>query len=252
MPNTQVIQSPSLYTNNLQVSYASTTTLSVAAGQKRDNTNVADMFTSTATTVSIASTGANALDTGTIAASTVYYLHMIFNSKAPATVGAFVLSLSATAPTLPAGYDVFALHGYMITTAGSVITKFYTTGAGSDRSLFWDTSIATALTTGSPGTVTGTPTAVSLAVGVPPIDGLAARLTVNYVPATAGDQVVITPGASAATVGPRVIGSVAAKANSGQLLVVSKLITSVPSVMYNNSAASGATAIWIDGFDYSV
>lgn len=63
--------------------------------------------------VSGASSGANGLDTGTIAASTCYYVFVIWNSGSNTTAG--LVSLSATAPTLPAGYDYFARVGAIIT-----------------------------------------------------------------------------------------------------------------------------------------
>lgn len=64
-------------------------------------------------TISGASAGANGLDTGTIAVSTWYYLFVIWNSGSNTTAG--LMSLSATAPTLPAGYDYFARCGAILT-----------------------------------------------------------------------------------------------------------------------------------------
>lgn len=53
-------------------------------------------------TVNSLATGAGGLDTGALAGSTWYYVHRIYN---PATgVRSGLLSLSATAPTLPSGY----------------------------------------------------------------------------------------------------------------------------------------------------
>jgi len=60
-------------------------------------------------TINTATTGANGLDTGTLAASTYYVAHVIYNPSTNTVAG--LLSLSATAPTLPSGYTMFAAAG---------------------------------------------------------------------------------------------------------------------------------------------
>lgn len=60
-------------------------------------------------TGNINATGANGLDIGTLAASTWYYVHLIYNPNT--TTVAALFSLSATAPTLPGGYTFFARVG---------------------------------------------------------------------------------------------------------------------------------------------
>lgn len=55
----------------------------------------------------------NALDTGAITASTWYAVHIAYNG----TTAIGILSLSATAPTLPAGYTFFARVGWIRTDA---------------------------------------------------------------------------------------------------------------------------------------
>ena len=62
-------------------------------------------------TVAGTSVGANGLDTGTIAASTWYSLWVIWNG----TTTAGLMSLSATAPTLPSGYTHKARVGWIRT-----------------------------------------------------------------------------------------------------------------------------------------
>lgn len=62
-------------------------------------------------TIAGTSVGANALDSGTIAASTWYSLWAIWNG----TTTAGLISLSATAPTLPAGYTHKARVGWVRT-----------------------------------------------------------------------------------------------------------------------------------------
>jgi len=67
--------------------------------------------TSVNVTISTASTGANALDAGTIATATWYYIFIIYNGSTIAGL----MSLSATNPTLPATYTYFARVGAIST-----------------------------------------------------------------------------------------------------------------------------------------
>lgn len=64
---------------------------------------------SVSATGNINTTGANGLDTGTLAASTWYNLFLIYNPTTQTTAALF--SLSATAPTLPSGYTFSARVG---------------------------------------------------------------------------------------------------------------------------------------------
>jgi hypothetical protein len=70
-------------------------------------------------------TGANGLDTGSLADSTAYAVHLI--AKANGAV-AGLLSLSATAPTLPAGYVYFAMAGGVVTSSSAAILPFWQAG----------------------------------------------------------------------------------------------------------------------------
>lgn len=71
----------------------------------------AGTFLATSVNVSpvLSASGANGIDTGASAASTWYYLHVIYNPTTKATAGLF--SLSASAPTLPSGYAYSARVG---------------------------------------------------------------------------------------------------------------------------------------------
>ena len=60
-------------------------------------------------TVDITASGTNGLDTGSEAASTWYHYFVIFNIDTLVTAGLF--SISATAPTLPAGFTFFGMVG---------------------------------------------------------------------------------------------------------------------------------------------
>lgn len=64
-------------------------------------------------TISSGTSGVNGLDTGTVAASTWYSVWVIYNG----TTTAGLMSLSATAPTLPSGYTYKARVGWVRTSA---------------------------------------------------------------------------------------------------------------------------------------
>lgn len=66
-------------------------------------------------TAAITASGANGLDTGTEAANTWYNVFVIYNG----TTVASLLSLSATAPTLPSGYTYYARVGAVRNNASS-------------------------------------------------------------------------------------------------------------------------------------
>lgn len=71
-------------------------------------------------TVDISTSGANGLDTGSEAASTNYYLWVIYNPTTTTTAG--IISLSKTAPTMPSGYTYKALVGEFFNDSGSDIS----------------------------------------------------------------------------------------------------------------------------------
>ncbi len=101
---------------NLAIKVATTTTVAVTADfvTLYDGTNTVTVAQSS--TVDLGSNGAvNKLDTGTIASSTWYSIWVISNGT---TVGALA-SLSATAPTMPAGYTFKARVGWVRTVTAS-------------------------------------------------------------------------------------------------------------------------------------
>src|SRR6185503_9157718 len=105
------------YCNGLKISNNATTPntkLDVATGNMIDSTGTFQISLDTAVTINAATTGLNALDTGTLAASTVYKVYLVADPQTLQTSGC-VISTSATAPVLPFGYSAFALIGYVTT-----------------------------------------------------------------------------------------------------------------------------------------
>lgn len=130
-------------------------------------------------TVDATVVGANGIDAGALAASTWYSKWVIFNPSTGVVSG--LCSLSATAPTMPAGYTFKARVGWVRTTAGSIFIK--TIQYGRRAQYIVDGVTITSLPSMSSGIQgsTAVPTWVSVAVG-------------NFVPSTASRITVVGSG----------------------------------------------------------
>lgn len=119
-------------------------------------------------TIDATTTGANALDTGTLSASTLYYVWAIVNPSSNTFAG--LLSLSETAPTMPIGYTQKRLLGAFATDGATLFLDGYQR----DNIFFYSVPI----TVVSGVTVTSA-TAVSLVGKVPAATVRAAWLTLS-------------------------------------------------------------------------
>jgi hypothetical protein len=99
----------------------SSTAFGIAIGEAADSTNVGLLQLATAYTKTTGAwavgTASGALDTGTITASTWYHVFLI--KRVDTGVVDVLISLSATAPTLPASYTLFRRIGSLLTNASS-------------------------------------------------------------------------------------------------------------------------------------
>lgn len=105
--------------NQLVIKVATNTTVTVAANAVivTDGTNYRNVVPSS--TINLGTNGGvNALDTGTIASATWYYIWVVMQTAIGGTV-ACLASLSATAPTMPTGYTFKARIGAVRTASGS-------------------------------------------------------------------------------------------------------------------------------------
>jgi hypothetical protein len=116
-----------------------------------------------------ATTGANALDAGTVAINTWYALYAIFN--ATTVTQASLLSTSFTSPTLPSGYTYFSRIGAFVTDGSSNLKRINQRGPraqyiiGSNPAQTVTVANATA---GTYSTTSPTLVAVSFASVIPP------------------------------------------------------------------------------------
>lgn len=169
-------------------------TFGIAVGAAVDSTNalfmsLASAFTKT-TGAFVAGTGNGALDASTIANSTWYHVFLIGD---PLIMPDVLISLSATAPTLPAGYTVFRRIGAMKTDSSAHWIKFSQKG----NQFLWSVPLMDVA-----GTVPASGAAASVALTTPlgvQTDALfsvryAYNATVDYALITALDQADTQPG----------------------------------------------------------
>ncbi len=131
---------PKSFVEGLSISPNSATPASkvdILSGKCCNDTGSNDILISATKTIDMAVSGLNGLDTGTETADTWYAIHLIGDSAGVNPSGG-IFSLSATAPTLPSGYDVFRRIGWAHNDASSNFLKFTQSGKGSNRTVWYD------------------------------------------------------------------------------------------------------------------
>lgn len=241
MPNIPIVNAGLKYVNGLIPSYATTTTLSVAAGQCRSSGNVNDIILGSVATIDGAVNGAGGLDTGSLAASTMYAVYVVADStEYNDTAG--IISTSFSGPALPAGYDMYFRIGVWLTDGSSHFLPGQYQGDGLERWFVYDTLISEL----SAGTATSF-TDVNLASSVP-LSATLVMLQANMTPATADNQLKLRRNGSSSTNGSvQVYGSVATKVSSSQVIVPCDSSAIIEYLVSNGSdAASLLTAGFLD------
>jgi hypothetical protein len=163
----------------------STSTFSVAAGAAADST--AAVYSKLASSISktggswAVGSGNGALDTGTVASSTGYHVWLI--ERTDLTAVDVLVSLSATAPTMPTNYTFKRRIGWMLTDTFGQWVKFIQVG----DEFLWSTSVADV------GVTTLGTTATLFALSVPTGVQVNALFRVTMSNATAGIGVLVSP-----------------------------------------------------------
>lgn len=265
--NVPIYNLGNLYIQGLGLVYSSTTAVSLSSGQARDSGNVNDIVLSSSVSVSISSNGANGLDTGTVAASTLYYVYVIASSNEVANT-AGILSLSASQPTLPYNYDIYRRVGAVAVDSSSHIRKFVQVGGNKDRTILYDpgTGASTAgVVIPSSGTG-GSTTFVNLGVLTSLVPQLPIQCIFNcaFTPNSANNVLYLSPATidngTTATVGAMAEMSAAAT-GSAQVEVVrvpcalpnstqrsALTIGAVVTVLYATTSASDAVVFLLNGY----
>ncbi len=249
MSNAPIVSLPVPSFSGLNVSVASNTTLSVAAGSAWDSTGEFGLILSSATVLNAATTGLNGLDTGALAASTWYYVFIVGDSSGYNPTGV-LLSLSATAPTMPSvstansgGYDLLRRVGVALSDGSSHFLVIRQYGNAAVKTCVHNAGISVL----SGGAQTSF-TAVSLVTAVPPIQNTVANVKASFTPNVAGNAASFSMDGSA--VWSDVTGAVAAVVQDSIFSLPTVTVSSAVSTYYK-VAASGALTLLVNGFvDY--
>jgi hypothetical protein len=249
MTNQPIVNLPFLYVNNLQVSWTTTKTLTVASGQCRDSTNSLDIVLSNPIVINGAANGVNGLDTGTLANNTWYGVFMIAD-PAGFNQTATILSASFTTPTLSlaAGYGTWRLIGFAKTDSSANFLKFILSGSNASRYFQLDTPIRV-LAGGSATSFTAVPLTAA------PTQSSKVYLNFAYTPALATNSANIRPTGSTATAGSCPIAlqnsSGSAVANSNMVGILPNVVSGNPSVDYVVTSGD-SLSIAVAAFEYVI
>lgn len=239
MPLVKVKNDGMLYVNDLNMTYLTASTLSVGTGQARNSTNLNDIVVETAITISTAVQGAGGLDQGTVAADTKYAV-FVFGDSTLNNAATAVLSLSATEPLPPVGYDMFRRVGYILTDGSSNVLPFDQTGRNSDKHMMYRTLIQE-LNAGAATTFTD----VDLVSSVPAM-ATDVYLVASITPNSAGNQVKLRKNGSASTAGNVQLSGVVAAA--AQVAPVTVQCDASAVIEYLVSNGSDAATLWVAGY----
>lgn len=227
------------YIDGLQLTWASTTTLTVAAGQCRDADNVNDIVLSSAVTINAATNGLNGLDQGALANSTFYAVYAI-GSSFNSSLGGAILSTDTSSPLLPSNYDTYRRIGYVLTSGAAAILNFRQTGNGPDRWMFYDVMI-NELNGGNATAFTD----VDMASSVPVGSAKMVKLQCTYTPAAAGRAALIRPDGAVAAEGWVKLQNCAAAA---QISMQDILCDSLSVIEYDLENAADALSLDVRGY----
>lgn len=229
---------PRSYISGLTMSTAGgSATMTVAAGQATDSTNVAVMSLASAlgktTSAWAVGTGNGGLDTGAIANSTWYHFYLITRLD---TAGVDVLfSLSASAPTMPATYTLKRRIGSGKTDGAAQWTKF----KQFEDTFMWDVPLRDVNTTNI-GTAAVLET-MTVPTGVN-VDGIfsandISASTAHFVLVTPPDLTDTTPSATAYTWSSTATGGTISYGNQF------RCITNTSAQIRYRQSASGASDV---------
>ena len=244
--NLPIVNAPYLNVNGLQIAITSTTAASVQAGRARNSSNENDIILLSAVALNAATNGINGLDTGSLAASTLYALYAVGDSTFNNDPGV-VLSLSASAPLLPVGYDMYRLIGYLRTDGSSHFLAGYWSGSSNERTFVYDVPIATAVTAGSSATYA----AVDLSTFVPAVQNVLARMEINWTANAAADTLALQPLNAVGDTLKYIAGVAGATAHTlVREYVQAQLASGAPKINYKVSA--GTVALNVAGYQYTI
>jgi hypothetical protein len=244
-------RNPVGYITGLTAAWASTTTLTLAVGACSDSTNDIDMTVATAITINAAVNGAAGLDTGSLAASTFYYVYVIADSSGythalPSAVISAAAPTATTGPLMPYGYDTWRMVDIKVTDGSSHFLLTYTNGQYSYREFIYDAP----LTTGS-SALTTSYVALPLTACVAPIGTPDVNFVATFTPNAAGHIAYLQPTGSTGNEA-EMSGVVAAVAQVMDIECTAFIVSGVPSISLKATAATDTLVLLVKSFTYRV
>lgn len=260
--NSPVYSLPFTYKSGLIITNDATTPntiLDIGAGQCRDSNDVIDIVVGSANLegstvaapllINAAVNGVNGLDTGSLAASTMYAVYVIADSRYYKTTAAILTLASNSAPLVPFGYDSYRLIGYWATDASAHFLLGYYSGIGGSLTFTYDAPQATSVTAGASTSYA----AITLTALVPPVNNSIVNIQSNFTANAAADTLKYqgaTSTGDAITLIAQVAGATAHLESYNNVLA--QLVTAAPTIKYKVSSGSAAVAVNVAGFSVGV
>ena len=242
-------QQPFYYVNGLRLSNDATTPLeiiNVSAGTILDSSATYQLGSTAVMKADIRLSGLGGLDTGTVAASSVYAVYLV-SDPVSAQPSGVMFSLNQSLPLLPFDYSAYALLGFVTTDSSSHILAGYWSDNDAARRLFTFDAPIICLTGGTSGTYAG----VALTTFVPAIANLAVTIYSSFTANAAADvlkmQGYLSTGDAVTIVAP-VAGATAH--TTSQNVVLAQLNSGAPSIKYTVSA--GAVSLYVCGYTFDL
>jgi hypothetical protein len=245
---------PTFYYNGLQIANSSTTPntqLTIGSGATIDSTATFQMVNNGTITINAATNGLNGLDTGSLAASTVYAVFLVSDPVTLQPIGAMI-SKSYTQPLMPFSYSAFARIGFVTTDASShFLLGYWTAGNTGSRLFIYDAPQATAITAGAATSYTN----VNLTAFVPLFSQVPVWIASALTPSAASQTLKLQPGnatGDAITITSQVNAVVV---TSNSLLMAQPVVISTvssPVINYKVSNSGAAVAINVAGYQFEL
>ncbi len=234
--------------------------LNIGAGVCRDSNNVIDMTVGSSNyqdqtvaaplLLNADASGANGLDTGTIAASSLYAVYIIGDSSYQRPTASLLSLVSNALPLMPSGYDSYRLIGYVRTDSSSDFLPFWVAGSANSRMYIYDAPIATAITAGAETSYTE----VDLSALVPWVENTPVLLQYNFAANAAGDTLKLQGFNSTGDAVTVIAQAAAGTAHLEDIVTVfaqpdaASTPAGKPKVNYKVSAGTDAVALNVAGF----
>ena len=234
---------PPGYIDGGNLIYNTTSTVDISVGSVRDVDDTFDIIWTSPLTADITVSGANGLDTGSEAASTWYSVWAI--AKSSDGTAASLLSVSATSPTMPSGYDKKRRLGWVKNTAASNFLPFLAVLMGGRSRVYqWDinSSVPEVLSAGTATSFTN----IDLSGFIPATSRYAhlqiGRITTNSTQFTAFRTDGSTSDGELTMIRPKMTATTTFRMQT-------QIITSSSQIIeYEHSSSSGSTSVWVRGY----